>query len=136
MKPCFPAQVKQADFEARVSADDAKFLWDYAKAQPYFNQGFDALIEGLRADIKASQGIDYPREWIVKTLDRNKTVRNATSQMLLAQMNRQNILARARLEARFIYSPRLTQAARLLNDGYRAMYTLLHGAVFAWTHAQ
>src|SRR5215831_8377469 len=133
--PCFPAQVKQSDFEKVIGPKEAKMMWDYAKAQPYFGHDYEALLNGLHDDILRLTGQDFSREWIIKTLASNKTVRNATAQMKIANMERQNVLARSKIQAEYIDSPRLTQAAILVNDAYRGWYTLWHGPVFPWTHA-
>jgi hypothetical protein len=134
-KPCFPEQVSESDFEKVVGPNEAKAMWDYAKQQSYFNHDYEALINGLHDDIVRLTGQDIPRTWIVKTLASNKTVRNATAQMKIANMERQNILARAKIEAEYIDQPRAVQFFLLLNDLYRAWYTLYHGPVFPWTHA-
>src|SRR5215472_13200208 len=139
IKPCFPSQVNQKDFEAKFTPQRAKALWDYAKAQPYFPKGYEAVIDGLYTDINqqlaAAGKQPMPREWIVKALARNKTVRKATAQMILERFNQDNILARARLEAKFVDSPRAFQAAQMVDAAIRGLYTLYHGAVFVWTHA-
>jgi len=133
--PCFPSQVRQADFEKIVGPKEAKAMWDYAKQQPYFGHDYEALLNGLHDDILRMTGQEYPREWIIKTLAANKTVRNATAAMKIANMERQNVLARSKIMAEYIDSPRMTQAMIAANDLYRKWYTIWHGPVFPFTHA-
>jgi hypothetical protein len=130
--PCFPSQVNQQQFKQQVSQQDIVDLYNHMKSK-YLSQQpvphYEDIMQGLVNDT------GLPREWIAKMLDANKSIRNVTNAQYFANRYRAQILARARVEARHIDNPRVTQAALLVNDAYRKLYTLWHGPVFAWTHA-
>lgn len=118
--------------------DQAKALWDYAKAT-YIDRGqfldFPSLVEKLAGDIKQASGKDLLPEEVAQLIAQPKTIRAQANKLLGADRNRSIALSNAR---NFVDGTERTPLGKFVSGAWQLPFTLKvlgHGPALHMTHA-